>query len=501
MGLEGSRLLSPWPPKVTPEIRRLIGWSRHDLCELFLELRRMPQQGVNLAEFSRLIKFDSRQLAEPIFELFHPHSQRVPYLSIIGPMVVMSDQHYISRASMLFCMFDFNNSGAVNNAEFFIGLRSLLKGCTTFWKNFATTSQDEVERISTNIFSRIDGDGSEFITMGEFLTFAYRSKDLRTLMSPHAAASTEIFEEPIYFGGKGLALDLTAVSMPQQLERKLRHQVRLTPDPPDDLQPKRWVKRSSRDQNGRRARAWRQPIGLTRAHAWVALRVFQFLAKGERTIYIPNLLQTLSDDLRAALCVEEALLAAAPAPAGAGGEPQDVAPAAPPVPEGVNRILQHFCLQFSGGHVHERVQVLRDDGRCVGISLRAFCCVVWPHISECDLEVLLGWCKAYQAQRTLHELMKVMRHEDIDLDAEDIAELFAALEGNTDGQLSADELHRLGCLDVETARKLVARLDADPSASLTKLEVRSVVHQLDTALKEQFRAASLMHPQKSREAN
>mmetsp|Transcript_45320 Transcript_45320/g.145309 ORF Transcript_45320/g.145309 Transcript_45320/m.145309 type:complete len:98 (+) Transcript_45320:1743-2036(+) len=97
--------------------------------------------------------------------------------------------------------------------------------------------------------------------------------------------------------------------------------------------------------------------------------------------------------------------------------------------------------------------------------------------------------------------MKVMRHEDIDLDAEDIAELFAALEGNNEGQLSADELHRLGCLDVETARKLVARLDADPSASLTKLEVRSVVHQLDTALKEQFRAASLMHPQKNREAN
>jgi len=157
-------------------------------------------------------------------------------------------------------------------------------------------------------------------------------------------------------------------------------------------------------------------------------------------------------------------------------------------PEGVNRVLQHVSLSITGGHVRTRLEDLLETGT-TKLSLRALCCVVWPHIKEADIETCMGWCRAYQAQSTLQEVLRAIREEDVELDVEDIDELFEAIDSNGDGQLSLDELSNMGHLDISTARRLVDRLDSDANGSLSKAEVKSLIHQLDIAFKEQFKAA------------
>merc|ERR1712217_742818 len=95
-------------------------------------------------------------------------------------MVLMSDQHYVSRGSMLFSMFDFNSSGSVNRAEFFIAVRSLLRGLSCFFKLTPPTKED-MEKLTFEVFDKMDEDKSDLILLGESLTYIYRSKEFRML--------------------------------------------------------------------------------------------------------------------------------------------------------------------------------------------------------------------------------------------------------------------------------------------------------------------------------
>jgi len=363
---------------------------------------------------------------------------------------------------MLFSVYNLNGSGYITRAELFIGMRTLYKGLSHFFTGFVGPSSEEIEGCLESLFVTIGA--KDFISLGEALTFAYRDRTFRQLTDPFPSKDEVICEDMVHFEEVESSAPKEARSE-EQLERCVRERIRLSPDPAD------W--RPSRP----RARPivkkdWVPPANITRMHAWLMWRFFKELAGGNRIITVDHLRTVVCDEFRVA-----AVLKAAQEQRGDWVDAPGVV---------TTLAMQRFCLQASGGHLRDRLEDLAAHST-VGISLRGLCSMVWPHVREADVEILLGWCKAYQARSVLKELMRRMQEEVPDIDAEDIEALFDTLDGNRDGQQTVEELGRSGHNElICSSRRLLDRLLSQPNTSLSKAEVRSVVFNMDHTLKAQF---------------
>merc|ERR550532_471530 len=97
-------------------------------------------------------------------------------------MVIMSDQHFISRASMLFSMYNLSGSGFVTPPELFIGLRTLYKGLSHTFTHFACPAMADIEALAGRFFSKAGKQDS--ICLGEILIFVYQSRYFMELAGP-----------------------------------------------------------------------------------------------------------------------------------------------------------------------------------------------------------------------------------------------------------------------------------------------------------------------------
>merc|ERR1712232_1060432 len=189
------------------------------------------------------------------FNILAPTKGRIDFLSVIGPMVLIADMHYISKAALLFSIYDFNSSGSVNRAEFFIGVRTLFKGLARFFKGMAPLSMAAFERIVCTEFDKIDQDCSELILFGEAITFVYENNAFRMMTWPFQVKESRIYEEPIFFCDHNFALAAATEKAKEQLQRKLKYKIRLTPDPADAYNMRR------RPMGKKRIRPWKEPVG------------------------------------------------------------------------------------------------------------------------------------------------------------------------------------------------------------------------------------------------
>jgi len=446
---------------VWQQVAHLKAWSRKDLIEAVADFRMLPGITVNLVEFRDVLKWLSRTLAEGAFVLWRPKDGKIDFMQVIGPMVFMSDEHFVSRASLLFSILDFNSSGTVNRAEFGIGLRSMILGFTRIARNFVAPPVNELEDMANAVFRQLDQDQSGFITMGEFIAYAYRSRDFRGLCSPFPSVQDSVMEEQVYFAGRKSTARVTS-----GLEKKLYNRLRITPDD-EEQSAQRLHKAKEREKK----RPWRIPAAITRTHAWLLLHVFNHMANDRRTIPAKDLLQRLGAHMQLKGDVDALVQR--------GFEDGRA-------PEDAWRVVRHFYGHLASDQTLERAQSLYDEN-CTSISLRAFCCILWPQLKEVDVERCMKWCKHMKASTALREVAKAVNDQDFVFDAEDIAEIFEVLDTDGDGNLSYDELCSQGFMDRALATRVVNRMDSDRSGFISKQEMGSLLQQLHDSVTQQLK--------------
>ena len=83
-------------------------------------------------QFGQIIRSSHFSQSKAMFDyLLQPeHVDRglLDFRSIIGPMTVMSQQHYISRVTFLFSIYDMDGDGYLNLSEVVIAVRSIFRG-------------------------------------------------------------------------------------------------------------------------------------------------------------------------------------------------------------------------------------------------------------------------------------------------------------------------------------------------------------------------------------
>mmetsp|Transcript_52318 Transcript_52318/g.113392 ORF Transcript_52318/g.113392 Transcript_52318/m.113392 type:complete len:491 (+) Transcript_52318:117-1589(+) len=480
MGSVASQLWEKDPPEVKEGLENLKGWQREDLRIAFERFRALACLTVNISSFMQLLNFEERHKAEAVFNYFKPKKGRIDFLTVMGPMVVMSDQHLISRAAFLFSLYDFNGSGGVNRAELFIAIRTIFRGLSCFCSNVEDQNLEELEQVTLELFLRVDDDKSDVVLIGEFMTFVYRSRSYRFLVAPFPSKDGRVFEEQVHFAWTAPKLVKVAGKVEQSLEKKLKHRIRITPDEPETscgVRSRRRLKRS---------RPWKDPNSMNKAHAWMAWKVFFHLAGEEhgKTRLIPK------EDLRPAIGPQPGLMSVLHSVLGIQGDDEDPG-TNPERPDDVLRILPNFSKLLGDENIRTRLDEICEEG----VSFRAFCCLLWPSARESEIEVCVGWCNAFQAQKVLRELIANGEHGELDLDPHDINVLFEVIDANGDGQLSVEELCKIGHIGLTQARTFVDRWDEDNTGSLSKGDVMNIIFSIDAALKYQLKglfAASQM---------
>merc|ERR1719443_1931081 len=126
MGTAGSQVWANVTPVPKDAVKCLSGWTRSRLKESFELFKVNGSLTVTAGTFRRILK--SPQVSQETFDIFRPKNGRIDFLTVFGPMVLMSDQHFISKVSFFFSIYDFNGNGGLNLAEFFISMRTMFKG-------------------------------------------------------------------------------------------------------------------------------------------------------------------------------------------------------------------------------------------------------------------------------------------------------------------------------------------------------------------------------------
>ena len=74
--------------------------------------------------------------------------------TVFAGAALTSNQCYISRVSLIFSMFDLDNNGVLNKAEFCIGVRSILTGLHTWFAGAVMPADVELEVALDDLFKR-----------------------------------------------------------------------------------------------------------------------------------------------------------------------------------------------------------------------------------------------------------------------------------------------------------------------------------------------------------
>lgn len=474
--------------QISASLTHLKGWSRQDLVEAIYELRRSPRFTVSVMAFTKALSWPSRHQAENAFAQLRPKDGRLDMLQLIGPMAIMADEHFVTRASLLFSIFDFNSSGAVGRAEVIIALRSIMSGFARLSRHFVMPTPAEIEGIASHLFSEIDTEQVGIILLGEFLSYTYRSREFRTFCSPFPSAKVSVMEEQVYFSGRrwsdtsrGMAGASSQPTSPTKGERlttrfletfKLRSRLTLAPETVDSTESED-VLRRIKPQGRSRRRPWAVPLAITRSHAWLLHRVFHSLSIDGRTVSTKDLLALLGDHGRLKEVVHSAVSSA----------PPDVAQ-----PPDALRVARHFYGHLAAESPVECAQSLLA-AHVSHLSIRAFCHVVWPQLPEVEIERCMNWCRHAKSLAAL-QLMDRAAHEGshiIFFDLEDLWEIVEIMDGH-DVKPSIEELCEQGVLDKGLLTKVSQRFEGDSRVLVSKPQYHAFFRQLHEAMILQHRA-------------
>ncbi|CAE7323289.1 Rfc1 [Symbiodinium pilosum] len=487
-------------------------WSREDLRHTFENFRSAGGHAVNCRQFGHILRISNYGLTKDIFDLLvgPEHAERglLDFWSVIGPMIIMSGQHYISRVTFLFSIFDMDGDGCLNVSEIILAVRSVFFGLARFFPKASLPDGKRLEHLAQEMFQRFDSDSSGFVSIGEIVNYAYRSEGLLKLCEPFPTRDKHIHEEPLHFAGSSR----TRKGRAAEPSLALRRDVRMAPDPPSTSSSsaarprqydKPWQRAANRD-------------GLTKAHAWIAWICFRLFASKEnpRVIHGGELLTLVS---RGRVKVFPMINAAV-------DESKDLAQHFSSEPDelGADRLVMSVSQAILAAEFEGRLRRLTENGSSEEpaeaglISLRSFLCLLWPKACDAAIECCVRWCQSFHAHQVLTSLLRQKRASmrqsrlyrgSIDdagvielaasgrqpvavldtLSREDLQVLFDALDFDGNGKLSARELCTRGGLSTRDAQKLLRIWDQDADGEITRKELSSVVQSVDPSLKQQVK--------------
>lgn len=474
-------------PQAHPELEKLIGWDREELCAAFQRFCRQPSLAVTIVGFSDILRLESSNEDIGAFQRLKPKKDRVDMLCIFAAMAATSNQRFISRISFLFSIFDLDSNGTVNRAEFFIGVRALLHGLDLFFQSVCMPSKREMEDMTETVFDRIDADHSGVITLGEVLTWAYRTGELRRVFEPFPAADARCDEKLVKFLRDNKDFETQAsVRITMSEHNHPNHKA-------NDSEIKR---RASLGLDVSRRRSLRPPKQFPKGHAWFIYRVFVILAGGEmkttissenlqkmmhddqHELYIQNVLEQASGTARGLITPRERQLHGDQIPGQirrvscSSGDENDL-----------TRLILHLQRYFHDRHAGEKLDALGEGS----VTLRAFFCVIMHSLSIGEIETCLRWCHAFRAHDVLREYMSTGQTQD--LSVEDVRTIFHAMDVDGNGVLTLQELMEGGELEEDQARALLNRLDEDHNGAVSAEELQGILRSMDRTLRHDFREA------------
>lgn len=501
-------------------LTHLQSWSREDLRHSFENFRSAGGHAVNCRQLGQILRISNFHLTKDIFDLLlgpeHTDRGLLDFWSVIGPMVVMSGQHYISRVSFLFSIFDMDGDGCLNESEIILAVRSVFFGLARFFPKASLPDVRRLEHLAQEMFQRFDADGSGLVSIGEIVNYAYRSEGLLRLCEPFPSREKQVHEEPVHFIASSASRGHKAHGRLGEPSLSLRRDLRLAPDPSP---PQSQGSASSGARSRHYDKPWQRAAnrdGLTKAHAWVAWICFRLFADKEnpRIIHATELMNLVS---RGRVKVFPMINAAVE-------ESRDLAEniASEHDELGADRLVVSVSQAMLAKDFAERLERLSGPGTSgeAGegglVSMRSFLCLLWPKASDGAIECCVRWCQSFHAHQVLASLLRQKRAsmrqsrfyrnsiEDpmamqraasgrqpvavVDsLSREDLQVLFEALDFDGNGKLSARELCTRGGLSTRDAQKLLRIWDQDADGELTSKELSSVVQAVDPALKQQVK--------------
>lgn len=452
-------------PKVTvrQELHFFKRWSFEELRATFEQFLAMESFTLNLHEFWKIFDFPSRRDAEAAFKFFNPRQGRVDFMTIMCPMIILSDMSRISKVSFLFSMVDFDGSGLVSHPEFCILLEGLVKGLAKFFKEMKPVKVVQIEQCAKVVFQELDKDNSKYIDIHEMTAFAYRSREINMLMTPFHGKDKRLFEDAIPFRA---LKDGQIKKWVEQKQSKFEDTCSArAPKIKVDGEPAR--RRNARS-GLKNKRPWRKPTSVTPAAARILWLVFSSLDDDNDNVVGLDVIQEALEwggkihEWRRHYRVED------------DNDPDDLHF------EGKSNMdAVHLFNRLNSPEFLERVQEAKDS-----VSLQGFTVMTWPRINASEVRCVIAWMQKFKAEQVLTDIFKSVQTgvTEEDLTTDDIKYLFQCMDVNKDGVLSVQEMIADEVLSEQEAQKVIYALDYNNNGKLTLQETMQVVLGKDVAV-------------------
>lgn len=337
-------------PAMTKALEPLASWSRTDLIDAYQHFLDYCDETVDRHEFTDVFRcFGDTLSADAAFQALRPKKGRSDGNTLFAAAVATSNQSFISKVSLIFSIFDMNGDGTLNKEEFTVALRSLLSGLRLFYTDAVMPGDAELEVAIDQCFARIDCDRSGFLTLGEFIVYSYRNRDLQEMMQTVPTEDNRIFEDSVPFQrrvashprsgdapsdelsvGKSPSIPEPVVKRFSLREEPIRKRMSLeVPDePPVPMSARTARRRSTNTGAGRRprpgtaesgtwcgsvayakltgrkrssslrpARVWSMPPDVSKAQAWMLWKFFHHLSGHNSDADLDVVLDFLRDQI------------------------------------------------------------------------------------------------------------------------------------------------------------------------------------------------------------
>eukprot|EP00405_Crypthecodinium_cohnii_P053792 CAMPEP_0206600874 /NCGR_PEP_ID=MMETSP0325_2-20121206/46147_1 /ASSEMBLY_ACC=CAM_ASM_000347 /TAXON_ID=2866 /ORGANISM="Crypthecodinium cohnii, Strain Seligo" /LENGTH=483 /DNA_ID=CAMNT_0054112445 /DNA_START=162 /DNA_END=1613 /DNA_ORIENTATION=- len=380
-------------------------------------------------------------------------------------MVMMADEHYISRASLLFSVMDLAGSGVVGSAELGLGLRAILLGLSRIARHFNPPAVSLIAGWAEELYRQIAPDVSG-ITCGMFVCFAYKSGIFRALCDAFPSAKTTIMEEEIRL------LRRKPPAKTEICDATLRHRLRVTPDESRwDFLISPWREKSPQGSSSSSSSPPHLLVTISRTHAWLLVNMYDYLAKGRRGLPTQEVLALLKDHGKLKSELEIVVQQASKAEI---------------IPPDAHRVFRHFYGHLADERSLTSIESMLENQIGV-VSLRALCCVVWPQTKESEVERCLSWCQHIKAARVLNKALPRTQDKDFIFEIDDFYTIFNILDRNGRETVPLAELFQKEVLDKSLVLKIMNRLEHDRTSFVAKTDLNAIFQQLVAAVQQQLR--------------
>ena len=142
-------------PEIHEELRPLALWSREDLIKAYQHFLNTCEPTMDRHTFSDVFQcFRDTAQSDAAFRVMHPKKGKLDGNTIFAAAALTSNQCYISRISLIFSIFDLDNDGQLNKAEFCIAIRSILAGLHVWYAGAVMPADIELEVAVDDLFKR-----------------------------------------------------------------------------------------------------------------------------------------------------------------------------------------------------------------------------------------------------------------------------------------------------------------------------------------------------------